>query len=83
MAWAVRGVTTVYNSFLTGHARGRELRNASVVLTVSNVILNLLLIPTYGAAGAAWASLGALVANFFVHFISYRKMTKDDVAAAM
>lgn len=73
LASAVRGVTTLFNSFLTAHARGKELRNAAVVLTVSNVALNFALIPPFGAMGAAWASLVALIANLIVHVISYQR----------
>jgi O-antigen/teichoic acid export membrane protein len=73
MAEAVRGVTTVYNSFLSAQGRGKELRNAAFVLTGSNLALNLALIPPFGALGAAWASLGALVVNLFAHVVLYRR----------
>ena len=73
LAQAVRGVTGIYNSFLSAHGRGRELRNAAIVLTVSNVILNFALIPPFRAEGAAWASLVALVANWIAHMVGYRQ----------
>jgi O-antigen/teichoic acid export membrane protein len=71
LAQAVRGVTTLYNTFLSAHGRGRELRNCGFVLTLSNVVLNLGLIPAFGAMGAAWASLAALVANYAAHVYYY------------
>lgn len=73
LAQVVRGVTGIYNNFLAAHGRGKELRNAGVVLTVSNLALNFLLIPTYGATGAAWASLLALLANYGAHVFFYRR----------
>jgi O-antigen/teichoic acid export membrane protein len=73
LAQMVRGVTTVYNSFLSAHARGRELRNAAVVLTGSNLVLNFALIPPFGAEGAAWASLFALALNLGAHVHYYRR----------
>jgi O-antigen/teichoic acid export membrane protein len=73
LAQMVRGVTTVYNHFLAAQARGRELRNAAIVLTVSNVILNFALIPPFGAKGAAWASFFALVLNLLAHVFYYRR----------
>ncbi len=76
LAQAVRGVTGVYNTFLSAKGRGRELRNAAIVLTVSNVVLNFALIPPYGAMGAAWASLVALMANLGAHVYSYRDTTR-------
>jgi O-antigen/teichoic acid export membrane protein len=73
LAQLIRGVTTVYNSFLSAHGRGRELRNAACVLTISNIVLNFALIPTFGATGAAWASFVALVFNFLAHVFYYRQ----------
>src|SRR6266851_113255 len=40
LAQAVRGVTGIYNTFLSSHGRGRQLRNAGFVLTASNLIFN-------------------------------------------
>lgn len=84
-AQAVRGLTGIYNSFLAAHGYGRELRNAALVLTGSNVALNFALIPPYGAVGAAWASFFALLANLGAHVLSYRRMTRlasDEQASA-
>ena len=83
LAEAVRGVVSIYNSFLSAHGRGRELRNAAVVLTVSNLVLNLALIPPFGAMGAAWASLFALLANLLAHVVFYRRsLTSGELAPA-
>jgi O-antigen/teichoic acid export membrane protein len=73
LAEAIRGITSLYNSFLSAQGRGVELRNAGIVLTVSNLILNFALIPSFGAKGAAWASFGALLANLAAHRIGYRR----------
>jgi O-antigen/teichoic acid export membrane protein len=43
------------------------------VLTLSNVAFNFALIPPYGAHGAAWASLLALLANLIAHVFFYRR----------
>jgi len=81
LAQIVRGVTGVYNAFLSANARGVELRNAAIVLMVSNVALNFALIPSYGAKGAAWASLVALVANFGAHVWYYRRSLRQTETA--
>ena len=81
VAQALRGVTYVYNSFLSAHARGRDLRNAGVVLTVSNLVLNFALIPPFGAVGAAWASILALTANYAAHVAGYHRY-RSGLAAA-
>jgi O-antigen/teichoic acid export membrane protein len=73
LAQAVRGTTGVYNTYLSAQARGRELRSANIILTGSNAILNLTLIPPFGAQGAAWASFVALVINLGAHVFYYRR----------
>jgi O-antigen/teichoic acid export membrane protein len=73
LAAAVRGVTSFYNVYLAAQARGRDLRNAGLVLTASNLVFNFALIPPFGAAGAAWASLLALLANLAAHVVAYRR----------
>jgi O-antigen/teichoic acid export membrane protein len=73
LAEAIRGVTTVYNTYLSARGIGKALRNAAIALTLSNLAFNLILIPPFGAMGAAWASVGALVVNLVAHVVSYRK----------
>jgi O-antigen/teichoic acid export membrane protein len=73
LAQFLRGITAIYNTFLTAHGRGVDLRNAGIVLTLSNVGFNFALIPAFGAQGAAWASLLALAANLIAHVIFYRR----------
>ncbi|MGW3150751.1 lipopolysaccharide biosynthesis protein [Streptomyces sp. NPDC001177] len=72
-AQVVSAVTRLFNSFLAAHGLGSDLRTAAITLTVSNLVLNLLLIPVYGAAGAAWASLLALAVNLIAHVVRYRR----------
>ena len=81
LAQLVRGPTALFNSFLSAHGRGRPLRRAGVVLTGCNLVLNLLLIPPFGALGAAWASVLALVANLAAHVASYRGTIREEAAA--
>jgi O-antigen/teichoic acid export membrane protein len=75
-ASAVRGVTAFYNTFLAAHARGRELRDVALLLTAANVVANAALIPPFGAAGAAWASLIALTINLLAHRAAYLRVVR-------
>jgi O-antigen/teichoic acid export membrane protein len=77
LAQAVRGVTGLYNTFLSSHGRGRELRNAGFVLAASNLVFNFALIPPFGALGAAWASLAALVVNLGFYVMFYRRSVRQ------
>jgi len=43
-------------NFLSAHTRGTELRNTSFIMGISNLMGNILLVPAYGAMGAAWVS---------------------------
>ncbi|MCW7942669.1 hypothetical protein AAW14_11590 [Streptomyces hygroscopicus] len=72
-AQVISAVTRLFNSFLSAHGLGSDLRTAAITLTVSNLVLNLLLIPAYSAAGAAWASLLALAVNLIAHVLRYRR----------
>jgi O-antigen/teichoic acid export membrane protein len=80
LAQAVRGVTGLYNTYLSAHAYGRELRSANIVLTVGNAVLNVALIPPFGAQGAAWASFAALAINLAAHVYYYRIALARDAA---
>lgn len=73
LAATLRVVTNLYNNFLAAHGEGRALRDAGAALTVSNVVLNVTLIPAFGAPGAAWASFGALAVNYLAHVWGYRR----------
>lgn len=76
LAQVVRSVTTLYNTYLTAHARGIQLRNAALLLTASNLVLNVCLIPPFGAMGAAWASLFALLVNLVAHVVAYGRLQR-------
>jgi O-antigen/teichoic acid export membrane protein len=80
LAQTVRGVTSIYNSYLSANRHGSELRNASVVLTVSNLIFVFAFIPPFGATGAAWASVLALAANLAAHIYGYRRTQRARAA---
>ena len=68
-----RGMTQPYNGFLGAKGQGKPLRNTAVILTVCNLLGNFTLIPLLGAIGAAYASLFALIMNYFAHVYYYRR----------
>jgi O-antigen/teichoic acid export membrane protein len=83
LAEVVRGVTTVYNTYLSAQGSGKPLRNAALILTLSNLAFNFALIPPFGALGAAWASLAALLVNLGAHMLFYwRSLASAQPAAA-
>jgi len=70
-----RGMIQPHNRFLGAQGQGKLLRNTAVVLTACNLLGNLTLIPLFGAIGAAYASLFALIMNSLAHVYYYRKST--------
>ncbi|MFD4142145.1 lipopolysaccharide biosynthesis protein [Streptomyces sp. NPDC058572] len=76
-AQLINAVTRLFNTFLAAHALGKDLRAAAIALTLSNLVLNVVLIPWFGAAGAAWASVVALAVNLFVHIGRYRRAVAE------
>ena|GEM_PF-537078 len=74
VAECLRGLSALPNVFLASHGRGNELVWQGGVLTVSNLILNFLLIPPFGASGAAWASAAALAINMVSYLVLYRRV---------
>lgn len=76
IAGAVNGISVVYSSFFSAQAKGREMRNGGFVGAGSNVVLNLALIPPFGAMGAAWASVLALVVKVAYYDVLYRRILR-------
>jgi O-antigen/teichoic acid export membrane protein len=81
VATVIRGVTGLYISFLSAHGRGREMRNAALILTACNLMFNFTLIPAFGAMGAALASLAALSVNLCGYLFYYHRSLPRIVAA--
>lgn len=71
------GAFQPYNFFLSAKGKGKYLRNTAIVLTVSTLFFNLMLIPSYGALGAAYATLISLFLDYLVHVYYYRKSLKE------
>jgi O-antigen/teichoic acid export membrane protein len=79
LAEAIRGVTSLYNSYLSAQGLGRDLQRAGIVLALTNVITTFALIPPFGATGAAWSCVIALVANLIAHVLGYRRSLREPV----
>jgi O-antigen/teichoic acid export membrane protein len=58
VASALRSLTSPYNSFIMMRGRVGPLIALALVNTAGLVVLDLVLIPLHGTAGAAWARLG-------------------------
>lgn len=82
IAAGLRGVTGLYNAQLVSTGSGDALRTCSLVLAISNVILNFALIPPFRGMGAAIASAAAMLANLVAHVYFSRRAEEEPAAAA-
>jgi len=69
---ALHGLADYYNRFLGAHGKGKILRNSSIIIGISLLAANVILIPIWGATGAAYARLIGGVVYFFNMLISYQ-----------
>src|SRR5439155_1340380 len=74
------GLFQPYNSFLSAHGRGGELRNISFFIGIINVISLLLIIPRFGVMGAAWMVAVAAALNFSLHYYYYLSVCREQAS---
>ena len=58
--------------------RTRQYARISIIAVVANIGLNFLLIPRYGAMGAAWATVGAYVVRFVLVYELSQRLWRVD-----
>jgi O-antigen/teichoic acid export membrane protein len=69
---ALHGLADYYNRFLGAHGKGKILRNSSIIIGISLLVANVVLIPIWGATGAAFARLIGGAIYLFNMLFSYR-----------
>lgn len=69
----MHGMADFYNRFVQANGKGAWLRNASFIVGLTTLIANLLLIPHFGAYGAAYSRIVSGFVYLSVIYIYYRK----------
>lgn len=69
------GFADFINRFLCAKGAGKELRNASFIVGIGVLCSNLLLIPTWGVYGAAYAKIAAGIVFILTEFFYYKRIT--------
>jgi len=68
---------------MTNHlaASGKPMVNTYIaaLALIANILLNIVLIPQFGIAGAAWASVGSYVLSFIIKTIVYSRISGNRV----
>ncbi len=77
LAGFFQGMYQAYNVFITTHRKGKWIRNVGLAMSGVNLIGNIILIPLFGAIGAAYASLISMLVAFIAHHSLYIKTIKQ------
>ena len=70
----LNGLADFFNRFLGSHGKGKSLRNSSIIVGVSLLILNITFIPYFGETGAAYTLLLSGLIYFVCMFWFYRQL---------
>ncbi|MCK8827685.1 oligosaccharide flippase family protein [Natroniella acetigena] len=70
----LRGLYKPFNSFFGVKGYGRFLKKVAFILTVANVVFNVLFIPLFGIRGALLATIFALIIDNVAHYYYYKKL---------
>ena len=68
-----QGAYQPYNTFLEAVGKGKWLRDISIIVSIVNVGGNVVLVPVWGAMGAAMASVLGKLAEFVCNIFYYRQ----------
>lgn len=70
----LNGLGDFFNRFLGSHGEGKALRNSAFIVGLSVLMLNLILIPSYGELGAAFTTFFSGLIYFVCMYIYYRRL---------
>jgi O-antigen/teichoic acid export membrane protein len=62
-----------YNAWLASNGEGVYMKRKSFYTAFANIVLNIVLIPIWGAVGAAIASIISMAISYWLHIFYYRK----------
>jgi O-antigen/teichoic acid export membrane protein len=65
-----------YNAWICSVGFGKEVKIKTYITAFINILFNIVLIPYYGALGAAIASLISMFASFVIYFYLYSKLAR-------
>ncbi len=71
------GISDFYNKFLSSKGKGIELRNSSFIVGLVLITSNFILIPYFGAKGAAVATIISGISYYLIIVYYYKKVIKE------
>ncbi|MCX7919717.1 MAG: flippase [bacterium] len=75
ISFPVTFLELLMNNFLVSIKQQKLILLCNSLCLVTNLLLNFILIPTYGAIGASWATVGAYIVLFFAVLFFIQKHT--------
>lgn len=72
----MHGLADFFNRFIAAKGKGKLLRNGSFIVGLATLGLNILMIPKFGANGAAYAKMLSGLVYLIVIYICYRLVLK-------
>jgi O-antigen/teichoic acid export membrane protein len=76
LAFGISGQSKTFTYYLIARGEGKMIRNASVILLVISLIINIFLIPLYGIMGAAYARIITFLVDFLLILGIYNRHQK-------
>jgi O-antigen/teichoic acid export membrane protein len=73
LAFGFSGLSKPFTHFLMARGFGKIVRNISIAVPVSNILLNIILIPEFGISGAAWAAFFSFALDLILYWYYYSK----------
>ena len=74
-----QGMYQPYNAFLGAKGKGKWLKNMSMTAAAVNVLGNVILVPIWGAMGAAIASVLSRLSSYIMYVFYYFKFMKGNI----
>jgi O-antigen/teichoic acid export membrane protein len=74
----IHGMGDLFNSFLSANGQGRSLRNCLIIYGLMILTCNVILIPKFGATGAAYSNLLSSIVYLLSIWIIYVNFKKRD-----
>lgn len=74
IAFAVSALSVPYTMFFKAQGRGKAIRNITMIVQITLLLLTIFLVPWIGIIGAAVAALTSYLLDYILYWILYRRI---------
>jgi O-antigen/teichoic acid export membrane protein len=79
LAFGFSGLSKPYVLFLMAHKQGKIVRNISIFIPSTQIIISIIVIPIFGILGVAWVTCFVYALDFLLFLIEYKRVVKFKV----